>query len=120
MAGQVTRGDHGMVVDGFALFANPLMLQVETLTGTTVMSNAYPSLLKLDPGGASRDITLDPVATSAGMFRWFVNAADAAENLVLKNVGGSTIATINQNEEGIVFCDGTSWILFRVATIALS
>lgn len=91
-----------------------------TLSGTTALDETYPNRLKLDPGGASRDVTLDAVATSDGLWYHIVNAADAAENLVLKNAGGSTIATINQNEEAIVYCDGTSWRLFRVATIALS
>jgi hypothetical protein len=91
-----------------------------TLTGALTVDHTYPNMLKLDPGGAHRDVTLDAVGVSPGLLRWVVNAADAAENLVLKNAGGSTIATVNQNEEAIVFCDGDEWILFRVATIALS
>lgn len=98
----------------------PYFVHEETLTGTLVLDEQYPNRLKLDPGGANRDVTLDAVATSAGLWYHIVNAADAAENLVLKNAGGSTIATINQNEEGIVWCDGSAWALFRVATIALS
>ena len=54
------------------------------------------------------------------MERLIVNIADAAENLVVKNAGGSTIGTINQNEEGTFYCDGSAWYLCKIATIALT
>lgn len=92
----------------------------QTLTGTTALDHTYPAIVKLDPGGAARDVTLDPVANCPGLYRRIVNAADAAENLVCKNVGGSTIGTINQNEQGEFFCDGATWTLIAISTIALS
>ncbi len=106
--------------DGFALLKTKGGFYTGTLTGTTALDATYPAVCKLDPGGASRDVTLDAIATSEGLFRKIVNAADAAENLVCKNVAGSTIATINQNEEADLYCDGTSWYLVCVRTIALS
>lgn len=91
-----------------------------TLAGALTLDGTYGSVNKLDPGGAHRDVTLWPVATREGVLAKFINAADAAENLVLKNVGGDTIATVNQNEEADVFCDGSTWALVCIRTIALS
>ena len=90
------------------------------LGAALVLDATYPNVCKLDPGGAHRDVTLDPVATAAGVCRRIVNAADAAENLVCKNVGGDTIGTINQNEQGEFYCDGATWSLICISTIALS
>ena len=64
---------------------------------------------QLDPGGSHRNVTLPAVTNNAGLDYVIVNKADAAENLVVKNAGGSTIITINQAEVGWVFTDGTSW-----------
>lgn len=97
-----------------------LFAGTETLSGTRVLSNADPSILKLDPGGASRDVTLDAEATSIGKYRRIINAADAAENLVCKDADGNTIGTINQNEQGEFFCGSSGWALIVIATIALS
>jgi hypothetical protein len=106
--------------DGFACIKIKDGIYAATLTGAITVGPTYPNVCKLDPNGAHRDVTLDAVATNAGLVRRFVNAADAAENLVLKNVGGDTIATINQNEQGEVYCDGATWALLCVTTIALS
>lgn len=89
-----------------------------TLTGATTIGKFSAQMLKLDPGGANRNVTL-PAAEDGLMF-WIVNAADAAEDLVVKNQAAATIGTINQNEEGVFVCSGTTWKLLRIATIALS
>jgi len=105
---------------GFARSRIKFFLYDGVLSGNITLNETYPNRLKLDPNGGNRDVTLDAVATSNGLWYQIVNSADAAENLVVKNVGGDTIVTINQNEEAIVWCDGTAWIRYRVATIALS
>jgi hypothetical protein len=57
---------------------------------------------------------------------WILNAADAAENLVIKDDGGATIATANQNESALVYNAGQSagvesaWVLVAVVAIALA
>ena len=89
-----------------------------TLTGAVTLTPLSGQLLKLDPGGANRNVTLP--AVEDGLVFWIVNAADAAENLVVENAAGTTIGTINQNEEGVFVSDGAAWKLFRIATIALS
>jgi hypothetical protein len=91
-----------------------------TLAGALVMTISYPNFLRLDPGGAHRDVTLPAESLCDGVFYEFVNAADAAENLVIKDDGGSTIGTINQNEKATFRCNGTAWLLWCVQTIALT
>ncbi len=92
-----------------------------TLSGDLTVTVKHPMILKLDPGGAARDVTLEAEAGCPGRVRWIVNAADAAENLVVKDDSGvTTIATINQNESAVVYCDGTAWSLIAVVAIALS
>lgn len=92
-----------------------------TLAANLVLDGSIAAnVLKLDPGGSARDVTLPDVAVYNGVSYRIVNAADAAENLVIKNAGGDTIATVNQNEQAEVFSDGTSWALLAVTTIALA
>lgn len=92
----------------------------ETLTGNRTVTFADGNVLRFDPGGAARDVTMPAEAEAAGVVYKVINAASAAENLVIKDDGGSTIATLNQNEMGEIVCDGSAWSLLYVATIALS
>lgn len=94
------------------------LVGVVTLTGGVTMTTQYRNVQKMDPGGASRTILLPP--EEDGLFFWFINAADAAENLVIQNDAAGAVVTINQNEEAFVYCAGTTWHLLRVATIALT
>jgi len=82
---------------------------IATLAGNLTLDGSHGDLLKLDPGGAARDVTLWPVASRKGVKVWLVNAADAAETITVKNVGGSTIGTVAQNKTGIFYCDGSTW-----------
>lgn len=91
-----------------------------TLTGNLTLDASYPALLKLDPGGASRDVTLDNPPSDVTLIREIVNSADAAENLVVKDSSPATIGTINQNEAGRFYWSGTAWSLINIVTIALS
>ena len=103
---------------------------VATLTGNVSLDSTYPAICKLDPGGSNRDVTLDAETDASGPFasqnkvdglvRLIVNAADGAENLVVKNDGASTIGTLNQNEAGLFICNGGTWTLICIFTIALS
>lgn len=111
-----------------AIAGNFFSGSTETLAADKVMDSDDAMILKLDPAGAARDITLpaEGDVSPAGQMHWIVNAADAAENLVIKNDAGSTIATVNQNESAIVYNAGTSggtessWVLIAVVAIALS
>lgn len=93
----------------------------ETLTGNKTLDDTYGTVLKLDPGGAHRNVLLPAEADVRGCTFTIINAADAAENLVVKDDSGdTTLATINQNEAAHFVCDGTTWTLLYVQTIALS
>lgn len=111
----LARGRSGPVLD-------KELVGVVTLSGALSVTSQYRSILKLDPGGNHRDVTLSADAAQPGAYYRFINGADAAENLVVKNAAGSTIVTINQNEEAEVWYDPDSdaWVLLRVVTIALS
>jgi len=83
-------------------------VNIETLAGTHVLTATSPKFQTLDPGGAGRDVTL-PVAAIAltGLEFRIANAANAAEALTVKDT--STIVVIDQNEIGILWCDGVTW-----------
>lgn len=91
---------------------------VRTLTGNVTCDAGTENFCSWDPGGASRDVTLPAEESSNGLFFLFVNEADAAENLVIKNDGGSTIVTINQNEWAIVACTGSAWFDVPMSALA--
>jgi hypothetical protein len=83
----------------------------ETLTGARVLTAAEfrdNGVIDLDPGGSARNVDL-PVATVLGGQDCIIrNSADAAETITLRlTSGGTTIATIDQNESAIVYCHGT-------------
>ena len=105
---------------GFRLLRLIDIAFTETLSGNKTLDADIPTIYKPDPGGSARDITLEAEADNTGLVRFIINGADAAENLVVKDDGASTVGTLNQNEAGLFFCDGTSWNLLCIFTIALS
>jgi hypothetical protein len=103
-----------------AVLVNPGTTRVATLTGADVLTVASAKFQKLDPGGASRNVDLPAEELSVGISYRVCNAADAAENLVIRNDAAATIVTLNQNEACWLACDGTTWTHFGVETIALT
>ena len=91
-----------------------------TASGTVTLTLGMTNLLRIDPGGAGRDVTLPAEAGASGAWFEILNTADAAEALAVKNDGGSTIVTISQNEKATVCCNGTSWVHMGIISIALS
>jgi hypothetical protein len=91
-------------------------------------NNLAGSFFSGSTDGSNRDVTLpaEGDVSPAGQMHLIVNAADAAENLVIKDDGGATIATANQNEAALVYNAGvqgeteSSWVLVALFTIALS
>lgn len=97
------------------------------LAGNQTLDQTFPMVCGFDPGGASRDVVLDGLAAAAldlavaGLMRVIVNRADAAENLVVKDAAGNTIATVNQNETGHFYHDETvGWVLMYIVTSAIA
>lgn len=102
------------------LFGLKAGLSESTATGDVTVDETYGNLIKIDPGGSARNVTLPAETGRTGVLYWIFNGADAAENLVVKDSGGTTKVTINQNESAIVYCTGSSYTLVAVVAIALS
>ena len=111
MAGALTFSD---VVDVLSQgrIALPNQLVVETMTGTLALDKTYGCLLRLDPGGAARDLTLPAEEGKDGMFYVITNTADAAETITVKDDGGSTILTIEQDRTALVYLLAGTWTPF--------
>jgi len=95
-------------------------MTAETLSGARTVTFSDANILRLNPNGAHKDITLPAENDCAGVVYEVINAATSAHNLVIKNDAAATVATINQNEAAKLSCDGTTWTLLYVMTIALS
>jgi hypothetical protein len=82
---------------------------IETLAATHVLVATSPEIQTLDPGGASREVTLPAAAVGLVARKFKIkNAADAAEDLTVKDAA-DTIVVVSQNEVGSIWCDGTTW-----------
>lgn len=101
---------------GFGLIGVVNGFHAEALAGDLALDASYPTFLRIDPAGANRDITLDPEADAEDAIRLIANSADAAEDLVVKDDAGATIATINRDEGAILYCDGEAWNLVILFT----
>jgi hypothetical protein len=85
-----------------AAFAN-----VQTLSGNLTLTDDSAVLQVLDPGGASRDVTLPAAANTNHVFV-FVND-DPTYTITVKNSGGSTLIVLSDNLVREVVSDGTDW-----------
>jgi hypothetical protein len=92
------------------------------LAGARTLTKLDGQLLRFDPDGSHRDVTLPTVsAEDAGYFFVIANWAGGAENLVIKDAAASTIVTVNQSECGVVYVDSAgAWQAFGVFTYAPS
>lgn len=99
------------------LLIDNLFHDTGALAANLVIDVTYPNFLKIDPNGA-RNVTLPP--EKDGLFYAIVNYAGGAENISLLNDAGGAVATINQNDLAIVFCDGGAWVVFCVIATAQS
>lgn len=84
--------------------------KVLELTGDIVLKDTDPVLLFIDPGGSARDVQLPPAGRNNHLII-IANTADAAENLVVKDVDDNVIAVIGQDDQGVFVSDGDSWCL---------
>lgn len=103
----------------------PGLVDVATLTGTHQLTAKSGNFQRLDPGGSARNVDLPGQAQglpdSDGVYFLIMNAADAAENLVVRNPAGATVVTLNQNERAwVVGTGGAAWTHMGVETIALT
>ena len=87
-------------------------LDVTLTANTTLTKRLHFShrIVRHDPGGGARVLTLPAEADMDGYGGLLVNAADAAETLTVNNDTDLTeIAEITQDEASLLFCDGTNW-----------
>ena len=89
------------------------------IDATLTLDGTYGSVVAPVPSTAC-DVVLWPVATREGCYAEIVNKASGANTLTVKNVGGSTIASVPQNRKAILFCDGSTWALVHVQIITLT
>jgi len=78
-----------------------------TLTGNLQITDLTAQLMSLDPGGASRIITLPKPID--GLFFDISNCADADEDLDVRNLAGTTIGRLRQEHGSAFFSDGSAW-----------
>lgn len=103
-----TTVEHAKIINATILERMKLSSRTLTLAGTLTMTNRDPIVNFLDTGGAARTVLLP--AEEAGLFFAFVNTADAAEIMSIKDDSGTTtFATPTQAEAAVVFCNGVTW-----------
>lgn len=85
----------------------------ETLSGNRTLTDADGAIQNLDPGGTSRDVELPAEANTNSMFM-IKNAADGAEDLVIKSDAPATIVTLKQGQSAFLFSDGTDWRFIKI------
>lgn len=83
----------------------------ETLSAGKTIAVTEAQFQRLNPGASNRNVTLPAVATNLGNWYCIFNTGTSAVNLVVKNVGGTTIATVGRGEWVQVACDGASWVV---------
>ena len=96
-----------------------------TLTGAVILTARSSQMLRLDPGGANRNVDLpgpdEGIEDNNGLNYTILNTADAAENLVVRNPAGATVATVSQNERCTFVGVGAQvWAHMGITTIALT
>lgn len=82
---------------------------IETLSAAKTLTDASEPVQALDPNGSDRDVNLPTEASTNHIF-YIINTADATENLVVKDDGGTTIVTIAQGESATLIPDGANWV----------
>lgn len=90
-----------------------------TCTAAVVLTRNHARILALDPGGANRNVTL-PVGKDGDVFVIY-NAADAAEDLVVRNPTPTTLTTLARGSTGMFGCVAGTWVVLMAgATSAAS
>lgn len=85
----------------------------ESLSGNKTLASGDPMLQSLDPNGSNRDVNLPAEDDDVFVIG---NRADASgEDLVLKDDGGTTLVTLNQDDVALCVTDGTGWMILPAA-----
>ena len=107
---------------GEGAFHNVIQPGQITLTGNLTVSFATynGNILRIDPGGAARDVTLPGPANFEGMELRILSAADAAETITVKNAAGSTLGTVEQNRVAWLVVLSGAWVFNYKQIVTLS
>lgn len=98
------------IIDPLDTRALRASINVETLSATKTLVVTDLIVHWLDPNGSDRDVVLPAEASSTDVMFIILNDADGAgEDLVVKNDGAATIATLGPGMTGMFSCDGTDW-----------
>ena len=83
----------------------------ETLTGARVITLADPLELWLDPGGATKVVTMPAEADVPGAYYRIANTADGAEALTVNDAASSPnlIVSVPRQRMATIYCDGSAW-----------
>lgn len=83
---------------------------VETLAANRTVLTTDNAVLKLDPDGSDRDVTLPAEADSDKLAFLIENAAEGAgEDLVIQSDAPATLCTLLPGNAAYCTCDGTDW-----------
>lgn len=107
---------------GEGAFHNVLQPGQITLTGNLTVDFATynGNILRIDPGGAGRNVTLPDPANFAGMELRILNAADANEILTIKNAAGDTLETVEQDRVAWFIVLNGAWVFNYKQIITLT
>ena len=83
-------------------------VNVETIAADKTLTLADSTFQILNGGASDRDVDLP--AETDGIYFWITNSG-GSNGLVVKNDGGSTIATVALGEGALFVCNGTDWKL---------
>ena len=83
-------------------------VNVETIAADKTLTLADSTFQILNGGASDRDVDLP--AETDGIYFWITNSG-GSNGLVVKNDGGSTIATVAFGEGALFVCNGTDWKL---------
>jgi hypothetical protein len=94
-------------------------LNAATLTGNLTLTISSKPFQRLDPGGASRTVTLPAVSHTAGLFFEITNVADADERLTINNSAGALVAYALPGDTVVLVSNGSAWSVARRSTVGL-
>ncbi len=77
------------------------------LSAALTLAGTHEHVLRIDPGAANRDLTLDTAEQNKG--RWYIVRHVGAANSVVVKDGASTIATLSTGDAGLFVCNGADW-----------
>jgi hypothetical protein len=110
MAGNLTSSMLKILSAGMATAIKDVVDSPTALSGTLTLDTAYSNVLRLDPGGANRTVTLPAEAATEGLWFLIANVADAPEWLTVQDDSPATVRILGQGESALfVNEDGSSW-----------